>query len=317
MVVLHHKRLMSVAMAILVALIMVPATVMAQDSVEDILDAGASKVNDRVTVEGTITQYIRGDGENTAHYLLKGAYGGIIRVNSGSGEPDINERDRVTGVVYQDSNGRSVFISEQSRTKLDGAATNDRSSSSSTIIVVLIVAAVGIIAYLLLRQSRQSTAAASPLNFAPKDSKPNSASVDSGPATTMQPFGELATIRMTKPPKTVKFIPGTLEVLSGKDAGKTLRLCGYPDGNGSVVTIGRERVAGERAYAHLQLSDQYPTVSRKQAEFRYRNGTLYVKNLSRTNPTQLDGNELLPGEERELRSGSTLSMGELQLTYTS
>ena len=114
-------------------------------------------------------------------------------------------------------------------------------------------------------------------------------------------------------PKTIKFIPGYLEIISGEDKSKKLRIAGYPTPSGGIVTIGREEVLGERAFAHIQLKEK--TVSRKQAELISTDGKLFIKNLSETNFTRVDGVELKPEERTELKPGSVIRMGELEFQY--
>lgn len=113
--------------------------------------------------------------------------------------------------------------------------------------------------------------------------------------------------------KTLKFIPGQFIVLSGRDRGKPIRVAGFPTPEGSIVTIGREPIIGERAYAHIQLELQ--TISRKHAELNFRDKKLYIKNLSETNPTIVNEKELATGEEAEIALDSELRLGEIKFKY--
>ncbi|MGE5432937.1 MAG: FHA domain-containing protein [Syntrophomonadaceae bacterium] len=116
-------------------------------------------------------------------------------------------------------------------------------------------------------------------------------------------------------PQTITFIPGQLEIISGEDSGKSFRIAGFPTAGGSIVSIGREVVTGERAYAHIQLNEKFRTVSRRQAELIYKDHKLYVKNLSETNLTQVDGVELKPGECAELKPDAKIRTGEIEFQY--
>lgn len=113
--------------------------------------------------------------------------------------------------------------------------------------------------------------------------------------------------------RTMKFIPGGLEVMTGDDKGRIIRISGYPTEGGSTVTIGREPVTGPRDFAHIQLKER--TISRRQAEIVFKDGKLYIKNLSETNFTCLDGREIPVNTELELKSGSILSFGEVDMKY--
>jgi pSer/pThr/pTyr-binding forkhead associated (FHA) protein len=113
--------------------------------------------------------------------------------------------------------------------------------------------------------------------------------------------------------RTMKLIPGGLEVITGDDKGRTIRISGYPTEDGSTVTIGREPVSGPRDYAHIQLKER--TISRKQAEIIYKDGKLFIKNLSQTNYTSLNGKDIPVDTELELKSGSIITFGEIEMKY--
>ncbi len=70
------------------------------------------------------------------------------------------------------------------------------------------------------------------------------------------------------------------------------------------------RIAG-----HIQIDNKYKTVSRKQAEIIYNNKQLFVRNLSATNITEVDGHELKLGETTELKPESIIKMGEIEFQY--
>lgn len=127
---------------------------------------------------------------------------------------------------------------------------------------------------------------------------------------------DFRTIKIVPPaPQTITFIPGKLEIISGEDKGKSFRIAGFPTSEGSVVSIGREVVTGERAYAHIQLNEKFRTVSRRQAELIYKDHKLLIRNLSETNLTQVDGLELQPGECTELKPDAKIRTGELEFQY--
>ena len=127
------------------------------------------------------------------------------------------------------------------------------------------------------------------------------------------------TLKFKAPPKTMKFIPGKLVIISGPDEGREFRIAGFPqeEEDGNVVTIGRADVKGEKAFAHIQLGDTYRTVSRIQAEVIQKTSSneVYLRNKSTTNPTQVNGEEVPPEESVELQNEDTIQMGELILRY--
>lgn len=114
---------------------------------------------------------------------------------------------------------------------------------------------------------------------------------------------------------TVEFLPGRLDVAQGRGvAGQEVRFV-RPSrpGERAVVTFGR----GEGPlYRHVQLN--VPTVSRLHARLSLYadTGGWAVENLSSTNPTVLNGEELVVGAPpRPLREGDRLEMGEVVFTY--
>jgi pSer/pThr/pTyr-binding forkhead associated (FHA) protein len=126
--------------------------------------------------------------------------------------------------------------------------------------------------------------------------------------------GEFQSIKIAASTEmTLKFIPGQFIVLSGKDRGKAFRVSGFPTPEGHVITIGRDPVEGDRAYAHIQMD--VPTVSRKHAEMVFKDNVLYLKNLSDTNPIQLNSEEIPVGEFVELKIDSELRIGEIKMKY--
>jgi hypothetical protein len=114
-------------------------------------------------------------------------------------------------------------------------------------------------------------------------------------------------------PRTMKFIPGEFEVITGDDKGRIIKIGGYPTEDGSIVTIGREQVTGQRDFAHIQLKEK--TISRRQAEIILKDGKMYIKNLSQTNYTKLDGKDIPPDTSAELNSGSVITFGEVEMKY--
>jgi hypothetical protein len=115
--------------------------------------------------------------------------------------------------------------------------------------------------------------------------------------------------------KTLVYIPGKLVIQTGEDKGKEIILSGYPGSDGAVVSIGSREETGEKKTAHIRLLE--PTVSRAQAELILLNKDkkLMVKNLSKTNYTQVNGEEILPDTMKEVVPGDTLKTGEVEFKY--
>lgn len=268
--------------------------------IEEIFDNPGKFENEQVTITGIVNQYFQGTTQTTSYYLVQGDFGGVMNVNTSDKPPKISKKYKITGVVIIDQVlGRPVLI-EKSRTAIG--------DTSSLIIYFLVVAVVLLLVFLFLYLFRGRKTEATP---APNISAYSPGKIASSDSSMIQDY---ATIRISSgPPPTMILIPGELEIMSGLDKGKSFRIAGYPTADGNVVTIGREAVEGDRKYAHIQLMEK--TVSRKQAELISRNGTLYVKNLSETNFTLVDGNALKPNEASELRSGMVIRAGEVDFKY--
>jgi len=200
--------------------------------------------------------------------------------------------------------GRPVLI-EQSRTLNDKGA---------IVIYVLVVAVFLLVIFLSLYLYRGRENKTRPSLEISKPSPDVSKPLQNIPPPSYSSSQDFATIKIkNSPPPTMLLLPGELEIISGLDRGKTFRIAGFPSSEGAKVTIGRDNVDGDRSHAHIQLLEK--TVSRKQAELTYKNSTMYVKNLSETNFTQVDGKLLSPNEETELKSGMILRTGEVEFKY--
>jgi len=167
-------------------------------------------------------------------------------------------------------------------------------------IAIGILVIVGIIILILRRGSR---------GFKKQDDPGGDAGSDEPPVEPLE------TIRITPAPPTVRLIPGKLEIISDcADKGRDFQIAGKPTAEGNIVTIGRAAAKGGLPYTHIHLAG-YQTVSREQAQLIERQGTLYIKNLGKVNPTQVNDVEVPVGEEKVLNAGDEIRLGELVLKY--
>lgn len=287
--------------------------------IKDILQNPVTYEGELVEVNGLVMQYIEATEKTTAHYLLKDDYGAIIRINTAEGEPETNVKYKASGIVYIDQSRNEPFISEKSRQRIQKETTTiiaqqpaEKTWLEENLLLVIIIGSIIIVILLLiiLFTSRRITRRYPTTTTATKPPVTEEATYK----TKETPTEELKTMIIPKPSsKTMKFIPGELEVTAGQDKGKKLKIAGYPTDDGSVITIGREKVTGPRDYAHIELKER--TISRKQAEIIYRDGKLFIKNLSETNFTRINGEEIPVNSSKELVSGAVLTFGEVEITY--
>lgn len=107
-----------------------------------------------------------------------------------------------------------------------------------------------------------------------------------------------------------EYLPGHLEVEAGGRPGEAIRFV-RTAGDTADVTLGR---GDGPAYSHVKLAAE--TVSRRHARLCYANGRWTIMNLSRTNPTLVNGEELLASEgARLLADGDVIEMGEMVFRF--
>ncbi|MEG8948017.1 FHA domain-containing protein [Rosettibacter firmus] len=297
--------------------------------VENIIANSQDYIGNTVTTQGLVVIYQKGSG-NTNYYILRGNYGGLIRVNTAEEPPDINKIYKVEGIVYYDVNTRSPFISERKKYPLEENKQEEKlvqsenayktqsvgpqkKESAQQLIGLAILLIILLSVYIFTKQKQLIKSSAAVSSGVSNLNAPQF-EYDQEPVNEKISDYEFKTIKITtESPKTLKFIPGKLTIISGDDIGKSFKIAGYPTNEGNIVTVGRQEIRGERAYSHIQLIQK--TVSRKQAEIIQQGDKLYIKNLSETNPTQINGLELKPLEKSELNPGDIIRFGELELKY--
>lgn len=184
--------------------------------------------------------------------------------------------------------------------------------SQETLLPVLLgaIAVAGVIlvalsAVMLMRSRQQRTEPSLP----PAIPQPAQTQPPPKPAETI----EGRTIKLHAPPaKTLKILPGRLEVLSGEDQVREIRFYKAPGMRVPEVTFGR---ASGAPYKHVQLKAM--TVSAQQARLTYSNGHWTLTNLAKatSNPTRVNGRDLDVGEEVVLRGGDIIEMGEVSFRF--
>lgn len=107
-----------------------------------------------------------------------------------------------------------------------------------------------------------------------------------------------------------EYLPGRLEIQTGRHRGEEIRFARI-SGDVAEVTLGRDDGPPGR---HVKLPVE--TVSRRHARMEFVNGRWKITNLSRTNPTVVNGEELLAAEgARWLTDGDIIEMGEVVLRF--
>lgn len=354
-------------------------------TIEAIINNPTAFEASEVEFSGLVTQYVIDKG-STNYYLIRGDYGGIIRVNTAEPPPETNVKYLVKGIVYIDGNTKRPFVSEKVKSPIEfpdpvltgpnsveknenftinwnaenatkvtlngnpveikGTRTlalnesttftvqaqypNGKFKEKSLTITILpqqnwllyiLIAALVILVIVFIYfqvRKRNIDSEVIPASAYQEPLQPQQQSFNATEFKEAKPEftddTQFKTIKMVKTqPKTLKFIPGKFVITEGLDKGKEFRVAGFPTSEGFVVTVGRKELSGDSAYAHIHLNEK--TVSREQAELHYIDHKLYLKNLSETNPTQLNGVEIRPGKTIEVTPGSVIKTGEVEFKY--
>lgn len=296
--------------------------------IKDINENPSAFNNKFVTVKGVVIQHSDESSSSTKNYALKGDFGGVIIVNTNSSLPETNKKYVVTGTVVGTATSNAPILVEDNRTlltppakaaaPLTPAPTVDEETSYTNYVVIGIAgfALLVLIALYFILKKKNTT------NQMPREESESKAKTEEAKerpqpktASTMNNDQDFKTIKIVTDdaPKTMKLIPGFLEITTGPDTGKKFSITGFPTPEGNIISIGREKVEGEKKYAHIQLNEQ--TVSRKQAEIISNGSLLQLRNLSSTNPTQLNGNDIQPGQKVILVPESVIKAGNIEFTY--
>lgn len=286
--------------------------------IKDILKDPTGLLQEEIQVTGLVIQYVEATEQTTSHYYLKDDYGAIIKVHTAESKPETNVKYKVTGILYMDASTSSPFLSEKSKSRIDDVVTPPPPPplpvktwwEENWLLAVIIGSGILLVILIsILLGSRKKSQPVPPIQTGVKQSVPGPEKPDS----PIQRDNLKTMVIPSSVPKTMKFIPGELEVITGDDKGKIIKIGGYPTEEGSIVTIGRDQVTGPRDFAHIQLKER--TISRRQAEIILKDGKLYIKNLSETNYTKLDGKDLPPNTSAELKGGSVITFGEVEMKY--
>jgi hypothetical protein len=131
-----------------------------------------------------------------------------------------------------------------------------------------------------------------------------------------RPDGSEITTRVPRyeGPVTTAFLPGRLEVQSAGSAGprpgEEIRFPARRQGDG-IVILGRD---DGPSGATVKVPAE--SVSRRHARLQFENGRWKITNLSRTNPTLVNGEELMVTEgARWLYEGDIIEMGEMVFRF--
>lgn len=283
--------------------------------------------NEYVSVEGRVVDIEEAKHGKKHRFYLADKDDKKLRIHILEDLPELNRRYRAEGVLYEDKD--ELFIHAEQLECINCPQEKEESDDSQDWIIGLLVGLL-VLAFVLvwvLWRSQKSvgmranprssfsgaaSSAGSPpsnqqatVSFNMEEIAQKMAPKAKEPSTTAMPRGSATEVDQNQ---------GFVEVIAGGEAGRSIPLREIGDTDASAVMIGRKSKAMEaHEGAKIMLND--PTVSRQQALFRFREGQLYLCNLSATNPSSVDGRVLAVNEEHVVASESVLKMGDIKLKY--
>lgn len=86
-----------------------------------------------VTIQGIITQYVEEDEPSTCCYMIKGDFGGNIKINSHIEQPETNKKYEISGTVVINPATLKPYIIEKRRNEIISAADQEEARTSEQI----------------------------------------------------------------------------------------------------------------------------------------------------------------------------------------
>ncbi len=303
----------------------------AEARVEAIRLAPDEHVNEVRTLTGLVDRLVSREGADEPAFYLEDDFGHQLLIIPMGETPARGSRVEVTGVVSLDPVGDPVLTvfeadglvvsdggdplpegaEEVATSEAEPAQSPDASSTPvrtrdwSRFLPWLGVGAVVLAGFWLLfggRSSRERPIITGPVGDSDVDFATNALWPESDAEF------EGRTMRFIRPDPTVRLMSARLEVVSGADAGQEIRFVARPDEPISMM-FGRAPGEGPSCVTLKQK-----TVSRTHAVVRYRHNEWLLENLSLTNPTVLNGEEL-GVKERLLTDGDRIEMGEVMFVF--
>jgi len=322
----------SMFLSILVAVTLSQIDISPKGDIEPVL-------NDSMEIEGFVIRCLV-DTFGIGVYQMRNEFGGIVTIRTGTeAMPKVGEYLRINGIVAIDSILNIPSILENERTSLPdgwvlsetgpdldsdedgvpdnvdecphkkGYPSNRGCPTLNYALLGLIATAVTLFIIVIWAFTRLRSLSR---NYSTAASMTKSRSSTSDVPDPID-YIEGSVIKFhTPPPDTLKLLPGYFEIVGGETKLEEVRLFQISEEPVIETTIGR--LPGE-PYRHIQL--QSHTVSRKQAKLFYTNEIYSLTNYApkTSNPTMINGEEMIENETRVLEEGDRIAMGEVELIY--
>lgn len=310
-------------------------------------------LNERVKIDGFVTQFVETGSRSTSFFYLKDDWGAVIKVRTSKDRPSVGKKYSIEGPVGLDPRARDLYVSEESRVELF-KETEPVISLGQTVTIspphhgIPADTPVDNGVAPVVPKAKPSSPLEKP-DLPKKQDGIDSIYLLIGGAVVLvliaaiflmlrsrrdeartEDYGISTASHIEAPPPPEQVIEGRTIKLHAPPPHTVKLLPGWFDvvGGDDVVkqirfySLGGERgaettfgrVAG-RPYAHIQL--KAPTVSSRQAKVAFDNGAAQLTNLasSDSNPTKVNGREMGVNESVLLSESDRVEMGEVSLLF--
>ncbi len=311
-------------------------------------------LNERVRIEGYVTQYVEAGSRTTAFYYLKDDWGGLIRVRTSDTPPAVGKRYAVVGPVGFDPRNNDPYISQEQREELQ--LSTEAPSAIPTAVPSTWVAQPAQAAASAQAEAQLAAPAVLEPAVEPTPAPPESLSTGTvvllvaliaalvaivvalalvlGRKKKSRPGTSDFTLAASQPAEAA---PAPQQVIEGRTIKmhapppNTIKLLpGYLEvlsGDDAVKEIRFYKLKGEavpettfgraagRPYVHIQLKPM--TISSRQAKLSFDQGQVKLTNFAsnESNPTKVNGRDLGVDEMVVLKDGDRIDMGEVAFKF--
>jgi hypothetical protein len=325
----------------------------ALNRVAQIRSAPSRFINERVELEGYVTQFVELGSQTTSFFYLKDDWGGIIKVRTSKDRPSVGKRYLIGGPVGLDPKTKDLYVSEESRVeRFKGeepvvimeqltAASPPKTEADATLKAATLQPVPPVKPATAGTGSEQPEKPPNGSRFATYAMLGGGAFVVLAVAGVMVfrnrtqelgtgDFSLASAVRAEPPPAPEQIIEGRTIKLHAPPPNTVKMMPSWFEvvsGDDVVKQIRFYKFGGEqgeettfgratgRPYVHVQL--KAPTVSSRQAKVAFDGASAKLTNFAApdSNPTRVNGRELAVNETVPLKENDRVEMGEVSLMF--
>jgi hypothetical protein len=232
-------------------------------------------------------------------YQIKGTYGTALDVQGFNGVPVVNSEVTKCGIIYLNTQGEP-FLSELPEIDIVNTKIPRMQGGGNN---MLLYGILGVVFFFGI------TVAVTTYVKKIRKSEPDILMDSLDQPVQYEDVDD--TLILSTSAKTAKILPGRITIVSeAHDKGETFPISGTPVHDGFTATIGKSN----NCDITIANRAEYSTVSREHAMFIYKDNSMWLQNLSKTNPTIVNGHQL-GYEVVPLKDGDRIKMGLLELLF--